>query len=144
MINNFILYQALLLTVIFDFMNRSLRNTMQRDWTKDKDKAKKLLDLELNSITSKEYDPNNVPIRNRFNKSSHAGDNKKQPTTTQHGQATAQREEQNILSKMFIGRNQLFLEPFDVFDPHHPIRGKKRFDPNFRPLRSKINIKINA
>jgi hypothetical protein len=36
------------------------------------------------------------------------------------------------------------MEPFDAFDPAHPIRGKKRFDPNFRPLRSKINIKISA
>ena len=24
------------------------------------------------------------------------------------------------------------------------MRGRKRFDPSFRPLRSKINIKINA
>jgi len=54
------------------------------------------------------------------------------------------REEQNIVSKMMTGRNQLFLEPFDAFDPSHPIRGKKRFDPNFRPIRSKINIKIAA
>lgn len=54
------------------------------------------------------------------------------------------REETNILSKMVTGRNQLFLEPFDIFDPHHPMRGRKRFDPSFRPLRSKINIKINA
>ena len=54
------------------------------------------------------------------------------------------REETNILSKMITGRNQLFLEPFDIFDLHHPMRGRKRFDPSFRPLRSKINIKINA
>ena len=38
----------------------------------------------------------------------------------------------------------MYLEPFDIFDPHHPLRGKKRFDPNFRPNRSKINIKIEA
>ena len=43
---------------------------------------------------------------------------------------------------VLIGRNQLNLEPFDVFDPHHPLRGKKRFNDNFRPLRSKINLKI--
>ena len=48
------------------------------------------------------------------------------------------------MSKMITGRNQLYMEPFDVFDPHHPLRGKKRFDPNFRPIRSKINIKIAA
>ena len=40
------------------------------------------------------------------------------------------------------GRNQVFMEPFDVFDPHHPLRGKKRFNESFRPLRSKINLKI--
>ena len=31
-----------------------------------------------------------------------------------------------------------------MFDPNHPLRGKKRFNENFRPLRSKINIKIGA
>ena len=36
------------------------------------------------------------------------------------------------------------MEPFDIFDPSHPPRGKKRFDESFRPLRSKINIKIGA
>ena len=36
------------------------------------------------------------------------------------------------------------MEPFDVFDPCHPLRGKKRFNENFRPLRSKINLKITA
>ena len=36
------------------------------------------------------------------------------------------------------------MEPFDVFDPNHPLRGKKRFNPEYRPLRSKINIKISA
>ena len=49
-----------------------------------------------------------------------------------------------MMSKMITGRNQLYLEPFDIFDPHHPLRGKKRFEANFRPLRSKINIKIEA
>ena len=36
------------------------------------------------------------------------------------------------------------MQPFDTFDPHRPLRGKKQFDENFRPVRSKINIKINA
>lgn len=31
-----------------------------------------------------------------------------------------------------------------MFDPNHPLRGKKRFNENFRPLRSKINLKIAA
>ena len=50
----------------------------------------------------------------------------------------------NTLSFMMNGRNQLFMEPFDVFDPHHPLRGKKRFNSNFRPLRSKINLNIGG
>ena len=66
------------------------------------------------------------------------------PTNSRGGRSEVRRDEANILSKMITGRNQLFLEPFDVFDPHHPLRGKKRFDSSFRPLRSKINIKINA
>ena len=45
---------------------------------------------------------------------------------------------------MAAGRNQLFIEPFDIFDPNHPLRGKKRFDRSFRPLRSKINMKIGG
>ena len=32
------------------------------------------------------------------------------------------------------------MEPFDVFDPSHPIRGKKRFDRNFRPNRTRIDL----
>ena len=52
--------------------------------------------------------------------------------------------EQNMLSKMIAGRNQLFIEPFDIFDPNHPLRGKKRFDRSFRPIRSKINMKIGG
>ena len=36
------------------------------------------------------------------------------------------------------------MQPFDVFDPHHPLRGKKRFNSNFRPLRSKINLNIGG
>ena len=36
------------------------------------------------------------------------------------------------------------MQPFDTFDPHRPQRGKKRFDDSYRPVRSKINIKINA
>ena len=43
---------------------------------------------------------------------------------------------------MMAGRNQIYCEPFDVFDPNAPLRGKKRFNENFRPLRSKINLQI--
>ena len=32
------------------------------------------------------------------------------------------------------------MEPVEVFDPTHPIRGKKRFDANFRPLRTRIDL----
>jgi len=44
--------------------------------------------------------------------------------------------------EMRLGRNQMYMEPFDVFDAHHPIRGKKRFNKNFRPLRSKIDLEM--
>lgn len=64
--------------------------------------------------------------------------------TRQGPQGGSGSKEGNLMSKMITGRNQLYLEPFDVFDPHHPLRGKKRFESNFRPLRSKINIKIEA
>ena len=36
---------------------------MLRKGTKDKDRAKELLDLEINSVMSKEYDPSNVPVK---------------------------------------------------------------------------------
>ena len=42
------------------------------------------------------------------------------------------------------GRNQTYLGPCDHFDPQSPLRGKKRFNENFRPLRSKINLQITA
>ena len=48
------------------------------------------------------------------------------------------------VSQMIAGRNQLYCEPFDTFDPNAPLRGKKRFNENYRPLRSKINLKITA
>ena len=41
-------------------------------------------------------------------------------------------------------RNQLYCEPFDVFDPHMPPRGKKIFNENFRPYRSNINLEIKG
>ena len=36
------------------------------------------------------------------------------------------------------------MEPVDVFDPTHPIRGKKRFDGNFRPLRTRIDLGVGV
>jgi len=36
------------------------------------------------------------------------------------------------------------MEPFDEWDPHHPIRGRKRFNSNYRPQKSKINLQIHA
>lgn len=45
---------------------------------------------------------------------------------------------------MIAGRNQLYCEPFDTFDPNSPLRGVRRFNEDFRPIRSKINLKITA
>lgn len=120
-----------------------------------------MLELEVDSVASKEYDPFNITLRggnsNRF-RSSYQAAQKTQPASivknnlsnsvvikeSRKNAATTAPKEGNILSKMMTGRNQLYLEPFDLFDPHHPLRGKRRFQPNFRPLRSKINIKIEA
>ena len=52
--------------------------------------------------------------------------------------------EVTTLDAMMAGRNQIYCEPYDVFDPNHPLRGKKKFNDNYRPLRSKINLKISA
>lgn len=51
-------------------------------------------------------------------------------------------EEMSKEVEMRLGRNQLYMQPFDVFDIHHPVRGKKRFNNNFRPLRSKIDLTV--
>jgi len=37
-------------------------------------------------------------------------------------------------------RNDLLPEPFDEFDPHHRISGRKLFNTNVRALKSKINL----
>lgn len=45
-------------------------------------------------------------------------------------------------SFMVATRNQAYCEPFDEFDPHMPLRGKKKFNENFRPFRHNINLEI--
>jgi len=39
-------------------------------------------------------------------------------------------------------RNEVFPDPFDEFDPHHRINGKRAFNENVRCLQSKINLKM--
>ena len=40
------------------------------------------------------------------------------------------------------GRNELFPDPFDEFDPHHSIGGKKAFQVSkVRSLQTRIDIK---
>ena len=56
--------------------------------------------------------------------------------------ARRKKDESLVVDKMLVGRNQIYCEPFDVFDPNAPLRGKKRFNENFRPIRSKINLQI--
>ena len=34
------------------------------------------------------------------------------------------------------------MDPFDEFDPHHRITGKKSFNDNVRCLQSKIDLRI--
>ena len=38
------------------------------------------------------------------------------------------------------GRNELYPDPFDEFDPHHTTRGKKAFNNDVRCLQSKIDL----
>jgi len=52
--------------------------------------------------------------------------------------------EVTTIDKIAMHRNQLYMEPYDAFDPAHPLRGKKRFDRNFRPLRTRINLEIST
>jgi hypothetical protein len=39
-------------------------------------------------------------------------------------------------------RNELYPDPFDEFDPHHRITGKRAFNENVRCLQSKITLKM--
>jgi len=41
---------------------------------------------------------------------------------------------------MLAGRNELLPDPFEEFDPHHKITGKKNFSNHVRALQSKINL----
>jgi hypothetical protein len=42
---------------------------------------------------------------------------------------------------MANGRNELYPNPFDEFDPHHTMRGKKAFNSNkVRCLQPKIDL----
>lgn len=43
---------------------------------------------------------------------------------------------------MMNQRNALFPDPFDEFDPHHRIVGKKAFTNEVRCLQSKINLRF--
>lgn len=44
-------------------MIKSLKKTIGREKTTDKARAQRLLDVELASIASKEYNPNNLKLR---------------------------------------------------------------------------------
>jgi hypothetical protein len=39
------------------------------------------------------------------------------------------------------GRNELYPDPFDEFDPHHTVSGRKAFNPNERCLKANIDLK---
>ena len=43
---------------------------------------------------------------------------------------------------MLSGRNELYQVPFDEFDPHHRISGKKSFNESVKCLQSKIDLSI--
>lgn len=52
--------------------------------------------------------------------------------------------EVSTVANLQNGRNAKLNEPFNIFDPNLPFAGKKRFNDNFRPLRSKINLQIGG
>lgn len=48
-----------------------------------------------------------------------------------------------MTTMLMAGRNELLPDPYDEFDPHHTVRGKKAFDEKkVRCLQSKINLKM--
>lgn len=77
-----------------------------------------MLDLELESVASKEYDPDNVPIRgNRFRRSEQITPHTSQRLAALNGfgseklhkggqsNSTVKKEETNFVSKLISGRN---------------------------------------
>jgi hypothetical protein len=48
--------------------------------------------------------------------------------------------EQPFTTFLMNGRNELYPNPFDEFDPHHTMRGKKAFNTNERCLKTNINL----
>ena len=59
-----------------------------------------MLDIELESVTSKEYDPSNVPLRDtRFGRKTNAAISQKPATKT------PMLQEMNFLTKVIAGRN---------------------------------------
>ena len=117
------------------FFARSIVTSMENKHTSDAGRAQKLLDVELASVTSKEYNPNFLQLQES---------KLKQCTILPEVPEAARRKngEALIVDRMMAGRNQIYCEPFDTFDPNAPLRGKKRFNENFRPIRSKINLQI--
>ena len=61
------------LLTVTSFANelRSLQHSLGRRDTQNKQRAQELLDLELQSVASKEYDPSNISLRGSRFRSSH-------------------------------------------------------------------------
>ena len=109
------------------------------------------MDDEIASVASKEYNPYQIKLRDAVDNSpslrgspSIRSINNQGSALKRHNSNISPEPEITTVSQMIGARNQIYCEPFDVFDPNHPLRGKKRFNDNFRPLRSKINLKITA
>ena len=102
-----------------------------------------MLDAELDSIASKEYDPRSYKPpggqgngRNTMNSLTEV----QQSSAHRRSQEPPRLTEACTISFLQNGRNNVYNEPFNIYDPNLPFAGKKRFNPNFRPLRSKINL----
>jgi hypothetical protein len=45
---------------------------------------------------------------------------------------------------MLGSRNQLYDQPFEEFDPHHRVCGRKNFNTQVRALQSKIYLQMES
>jgi hypothetical protein len=45
---------------------------------------------------------------------------------------------------MLGSRNQLYGQPFEEFDPHHRVCGRKNFNTQVRALQSKIYLQMES
>ena len=106
---------------VFNHFCRSLQKSLKE--TKAKDRVQKMLDVEIDSVASKEYDPNNIMLRSGRFRSSHVVQSSSNNNTVSarggiremadrmqrsiglSSSVAVKGKEANMLSKMITGRN---------------------------------------